>query len=67
MLSVAIAVAILFLGSGCEKNETLDANNSCNNLPHSAAPSGIAGRWASGFTSMTQIIDVYTGRWLGNT
>jgi hypothetical protein len=66
MLSIAVAMAILFLASSCEK-EILEGNNSCDKKPHTAAPSGIAGTWANGFTSMTNIIDVYTGRWLGNT
>ena len=70
ILSIATAMALVFLVSSCKKeNDTVKGNNNNNNCnqPHSAAPRGIAGNWANGFVSMTQILDAYTGKFLGNT
>jgi hypothetical protein len=70
ILSIATALALVFLVSSCEKDNNPGNGGSngsnCNN-PHTAAPSGIAGNWANGFVSMTQILDAYTGKFLGNT
>jgi hypothetical protein len=70
ILSIATAMALVILVSSCEKDNTVNGNNgngsNCN-YPHSAAPAGIAGNWANGFVSMTQILDAYTGKFLGNT
>jgi hypothetical protein len=67
MLSIVIAMAILFSTSSCEKDEDnlTTKNNHCENLPHSASP-GLAGNWANGFVSMTQLVDVYDGHYVGN-
>jgi hypothetical protein len=67
ILSLAFGMTLLIMGSSCEKDDTLPSNSHCESLPHTAAPAGIAGTWANGFTSMTQIVDAYTGQWLGNT
>jgi hypothetical protein len=66
ILSAVIAIAILFLGSGCTKDSASGANGSCDKLPHTAAPAGMAGNWASGFVSMTQLVDAYDGHYVGN-
>ena len=65
-LSFSIVMANLLLGSGCKKDRNTQSAESCNNLPHNAAPAALAGNWASGYASFTQVIDVYDGRLLGN-
>lgn len=61
IMTVAIACA------GCEKNndETSSPTTSCN-LPSTAVPASMVGKWASGYNSSTQIIDTYNGQYLGN-
>src|SRR4051812_22645748 len=63
-LGISILLAALFLGTGCEKDHDNDAA-SCDN-PHNAAPAGLAGGWASGYSSFTEIVDTYDGHYLGN-
>src|ERR671927_84910 len=58
----ALLLAALFTGTGCKK-EKPDSNF---NTPATPAPQGLVGNWASGFQSMTQLIDVYTGEYVGN-
>ncbi len=65
-LGISIVMAALFLGTGCKKDH--DNNNAaanCNN-PHTAAPPGLTGNWASGYSSMTDVVDTYDGHYLGN-
>ena len=66
IVSVSIVMATLLLGSGCKKDNNAQTNESCNNLPHSAAPAGLAGNWASGYASFTEVVDVYDGHVVGN-
>lgn len=63
---VSMAFAILISGSGCKKENKPVADNPCNSLPHTAAPSGLAGNWSSGYSSLTLLVDTYNGRYLGN-
>lgn len=65
ILSISIVMATLFFGTGCKKDHDSQANNSCN-LPHTAAPAGLTGNWASGFSSYTELVDVYDGHHVGN-
>ena len=66
MLSIVIAMTLLFSVSSCEKDDdSLKTNSNCENLPHTSSP-GLAGNWANGFVSMTQLVDVYDGHYVGN-
>lgn len=65
-LSISIVMATLFMGSGCEKEDGTPSGEACNDLPHSAAPAGLTGNWASGYASLTQLVDVYNGQYVGN-
>lgn len=66
MISISFAFATLFLATSCEKDSKIDdVNNSCNK-PASATPAGLTGNWASGYSSMTQLVDVYNGKYVGN-
>lgn len=56
----------LFAGVGCKKDGSNPGSGGSNNLPYTAAPTGLAGNWSSGYVSMTQLIDVYTGKNVGN-
>jgi hypothetical protein len=56
-------LSVLLFGS-CKKDGSL--GGSCD-LPHNAAPAGLKGGWANGFTNHTQLINVYNGKWEGNT
>ena len=46
------------------KKTVASSSFDCGRLPYSAVPEGLAGDWASGFSSFTQIVDVYTGKHL---
>jgi hypothetical protein len=59
------ALLSVLLFSSCTKDGGLNGG-SCN-LPHNEAPAALRGGWANGFTNHTQIIDVYSGKWEGNT
>jgi hypothetical protein len=66
IIFTVMAITTLLLSTGCEKDENAAEGGDCN-LPATAAPAGLAGNWANGFTSMTKLIDVYNGQWVGNT
>jgi hypothetical protein len=57
-----LSITVLF--NACKKDS--DTNPLCG-LPHSEVPEGLAGGWANGFTSYTQIRDAYNGKFLGTT
>lgn len=65
ILVAAWLLVVLITGTSCKKDHTDPGKNFTT--PATAAPEGLAGNWASGFQSMTQVIDVYTGKYLGNT
>lgn len=67
LLTISMALVALILSQGCEKDSSSPSGEACNNLPHTAAPAALTGNWASGYTSLTQVVDVYDGRYLGNT
>jgi len=56
---VLMALAI----AGCSKPAV---DGSPCNLPSTAVPDEMVGGWASGYNSLTQLIDVYNGKYLGN-
>ncbi len=60
LLFVTLTIAV----AGCKKDNAHPGSDS--GLPHTAAPDGLAGNWASGYVSMTQVVDVYTGQIVGN-
>jgi len=60
-----VILVALFAGVSCKKDGSNPGSGGSNNLPFTAAPAGLTGNWASGFTSMTQLVDVYTGELLG--
>ena len=59
-----LLLAALFTGTGCKKENA--SINSNFNTPATPAPEGLVGNWSSGFQSMTELIDVYTGEYVGN-
>jgi hypothetical protein len=59
LLLVALATTV-----GCEKDSAKPSSNF--DSPSTPAPEGLAGNWSSGFASMTQLVDVYTGKLVGN-
>nr|AUN35664.1 hypothetical protein [uncultured bacterium] len=65
LFSISFALAVLFFNSSCKKDHDTSAAESCN-LPHTAAPAGLTGNWASGYSSFTEVVDVYDGHHLGN-
>lgn len=66
MISIWMAATILLITSSCEKESNDgDSVSSCNK-PASAAPAGLTGNWASGYSSMTQLVNAYNGQYVGN-
>jgi len=61
-----IAATLLFVAlatGGCKKDSSQPASN--YDLPSTPAPAGLTGNWASGFASMLQLYDVYSGDLIG--
>lgn len=64
IISATLLIVALAAGVGCKKDSAGPASD--YNLPSTPAPVGLAGNWSSGFVSMTQLVDVYTGKYVGN-
>lgn len=62
MLAALLLVAV-FAGTSCKKDQSGPGGDF--NTPATAAPEGLTGNWASGFSSMLQLYDVYTGKLVG--
>jgi hypothetical protein len=64
---ISFAFATLLFATSCKKTdmEQDEPSSSCNK-PASATPTGLTGNWASGYSSMTQLVDVYNGSYVGN-
>src|SRR4051795_2521569 len=60
-----IGVALLAALWSCKKDSGGMGGISCN-LPSSSVSDEIAGDWASGYNSWTDIVDVYSGQVVGN-
>jgi hypothetical protein len=60
LLTVAIAT-----GTGCKKDSSQPGTN--YDLPATPAPSGLTGNWSSGFGSLLQLYNAYTGDLIGPT
>ena len=61
-----ISATLLFVAlatGGCKKDSSQPASN--YDLPSTPAPAGLTGNWASGFASMLQLYDVYSGDLIG--
>ena len=58
-----LAMVLLF-ATACEK-EDQDGGEACSSLPHNAAPAELVGGYASGFSSFSQLVDVYSGKVVG--
>jgi hypothetical protein len=58
LLLVALAT-----GVACKKDSAQPGSN--NDSPSTPAPQGLTGNWSSGFVSMLQLHDVYTGKTVG--
>jgi hypothetical protein len=65
LLNTFVMATLLFTAS-CDPEVIEEGSDPSCNKPVSAAPSGLAGNWASGYSSMTQLVDVYNGRYVGN-
>ena len=64
-LFYSIAVFAILAITGCEKELETDIPGS-SNLPSTPVPTEMVGKWASGYNSSTQLVDVYNGQYLGN-
>jgi hypothetical protein len=64
IISATLLLVALATGTGCKKDSAKPGSN--YDLPSTPAPEGLTGNWSSGFVSMTQLIDVYTGEYVGN-
>jgi hypothetical protein len=62
----SLLVALLFTTQSCEKSQNSVEPEACRGLPNTSAPAGLSGNWASGYSSYTQVVDVYSGKYLGN-
>jgi hypothetical protein len=64
ILATLILVA-LSAGTSCKKDNS-HPGGSTSGLPSTPAPQGLANNWANGYASMTELINVYTGKVVGN-
>jgi hypothetical protein len=65
-LVASLLAALLVIQAGCIKSADMDGlvRSGCR-LPHNAAPTGLKGDWASGFSSYNQIVDAFNGNIMG--
>lgn len=63
-LMFVLAVALATAAASCKKDKGRSAAD-CD-LPFTEVPTEMVGGWANGYNSMTQIVDVYNGQYLGN-
>ncbi len=64
-LLFALVATVVITGTSCKKDNNDTSSVSCD-LPSTAVPSSMVGSWASGYNSMTEVVDVYNGQHLGN-
>lgn len=62
--SICLLAILLLFATSCEK-EGKEQGEACNSLPHNAAPAELVGGYASGFSSFSQLVDIYTGKVTG--
>lgn len=63
IISATLLIVALATSTSCKKDSAQPGSN--YGLPSTPAPAGLTGNWASGFASMSQLIDVYTGKVVG--
>lgn len=63
IITATLLVVALATGTACEKDGAQPGSN--YDLPSTPAPTGLSGDWANGFASMSELIDVYTGKVVG--
>ncbi|HYF29873.1 MAG TPA: hypothetical protein VD993_02030 [Chitinophagaceae bacterium] len=64
LLYLLLAVTTLSV-TACEKDGSGGGGN-CN-LPSTTVPAELVGSWVNGYTSFSQIVDAYNGKFLGTT
>jgi len=62
IISAACICFLLFAAASCKKDSLTGDFDTPSTIP----PTGLQGSWASGFASMTELVDVYTGQYVGN-
>ena len=67
MKPLLFSIGMLLLATlfSCEKNDSKPDEVSCN-LPATPVPDYLVGNWANGYNSSTDIVDAYTGEYIGN-
>ena len=63
---ILVAFAALLFTTSCKKSDKQDVPDTSCSKPATAPPAGLTGNWASGYSSMTQLVDVYNGKYVGN-
>ncbi len=63
--SFLLTVVLLSALGSCSKNSEGSGGISCD-LPSTEVPEEMVGNWVNGYNSATQILDAYSGRYLGN-
>ncbi|TKK65976.1 hypothetical protein FC093_18405 [Ilyomonas limi] len=63
ILLATLLLVALFTGTGCKKDHTPPDIHF--DTPATPPPTGLQGTWASGFASMLELYDVYTGKVVG--
>src|SRR5690349_12104233 len=63
-LLAALLLAVIITGTSCKKDHTGPGGNF--NTPATPAPAGLEGYWSSGYQSLTDLYNVYTGEYIGN-
>lgn len=64
IFSLGLISSLLLAACGWVVN---DQNTIDITLPNTYAPSPLVGEWVNGYTSLTQVVDAYDGRYLGST
>jgi hypothetical protein len=62
LFSLSLSLLLGACGWAVNDQNTLDIT-----LPTTYSPSPLVGEWVNGYTSLTQVVDAYDGRYLGNT
>jgi hypothetical protein len=64
--SSIFVLCLLVAAISCKKDGSDNSGNVSCNLPSTPVPDGLAGNWASGYNSSTEIVDAYSGAYVGN-
>lgn len=66
MKKIFYLLVVLAAIAGCKKDKDGGSNEVSCNLPSTIVPAEMAGNWANGYNSSTQLVDTYNGQYLGN-